>query len=627
MQSGVPSIEPSSSLSSMPSSVPSESPTVMHSGVPSIEPSRSLSSMPSSGPSDSPTVMHSEVPSMEPSMIPSLKPSVEPSKSPEPSGSSAPTAYTDFLLYDQNWTYIQPLDESVVDRDIVGNDLAIKAVVDDAVGRSVKFFFDGVQIEWDFTHYYVVGPSPALSLEFQSASIGFHTVTAQILPENTMISATFEITGGRRRLEFPSSNATVPLLALILRSSFTGASGSVNFRKENSNGRNSEGITVGLFNIKPKQVNPATGNRSYTTTLVSMWNETLGWKDIPDTALVYRDGSTVPTGVFRLIFHNNYISFSARVVGLTLMSIAWLIALMSLALLGWLCKDPTVQRGQPFLMQMLCMGSVVTSTSIFTVSFDEDAGWTNWQLSINCSLTPWFFFSGQILIFGSLFAKLWRVDRALQLQQGAIAVHRALLPLAAFLVTTILILMVQTVYDPWSWERHIIKEMPAETYGKCLSDNAWAFFGPLIGIIFFAELMTLYFAWRTADAPTDYRDSDAIMHACLSQVQAWAVGVPMLAAIGYSSADATYFARIFLIWIFSVASVGVVVLPKIGKALKIRQKPELTASRGRTIVPGLYQPRNSPNENLQQAGSRWGSFHLGIPCSQNSTSTGGKTFF
>jgi len=253
-------------------------------------------------------------------------------------------------------------------------------------------------------------------------------------------------------------------------------------------------------------------------------------------------------------------------------------------------QDPIIQRAQPVFMQTLCLGSFLTSTTIFTLSWDEDAGWTNHQLSIACSLTPWFFYSGHILVFSSLFIKLWRVDRVFQFNRSAVTVGSAMLPLLSFLAVTLSILLAQTIYDPWSWSRHIIKEIPAETYGKCQSQNAWAFFGPLTGIIFLAEGITLFFAWRTVDAPSDFRDAGSVTHACLAFIQAWAVGVPMLLALGSSSADATYFARISLTWIFSITSVGVVVCPKIYNTLKYHLKSQLKSDTDRRgSVSGLFE--------------------------------------
>jgi hypothetical protein len=103
----------------------------------------------------------------------------------------------------------------------------------------------------------------------------------------------------------------------------------------------------------------------------------------------------------------------------------------------------------------------------------------------------------------------------------------------------------------------------------------------------------MYFAWKTADLPDDFRDSGAVMYASFAQIQSWAIGVPILAVLGSSSADATYFGRIFVIWIFAVSSVVVVVGPKLYTAWKIRRNPEIGKKKDRVHISGLQNPSQS----------------------------------
>ena len=171
-----------------------------------------------------------------------------------------------------------------------------------------------------------------------------------------------------------------------------------------------------------------------------------------------------------------------------------------------------------------------------------------------------------------------------------------------------LILIFWTALDPWTWERVVIAEIPPESYGKCTSQNFWAWFGPLIGLLFFAEGLTMYFAWKTADIPDDFRDSGAVMYASFAQMQSWAFGIPMLTVLGNSSSEATYFGRICLIWIFSVSSVVVVVGPKLISAIRIRRNPALGQKKDRVRVSGLASSAtNTANigmHNSTEAGYR-----------------------
>jgi len=400
------------------------------------------------------------------------------------------------------------------------------------------------------------------------------------------------------------------LLTSILKANFTGASGPVQFGKEFVKGRNFDGITVGVYNVRPHLLGSDTAMRSHQAFLISIWQDGEGWVDIPGTELVYRDGSTKFVGVYRKIYDGHYITPVVRAIGLGLMGVAWLVAILSMVLLSRLKKNQIILKSQPFFMHMLCIGSLITSATIFTVSFDEDAGWTNRQLSIVCALAPWFFFTGHTLLFCSFFIVLWRVSRVFQFQQTAISLYKALWPLALFLTVTFSTLLAHSIYDSWSWKRDIISEIPAETYGMCQSSHSRAFFFPLVGLLVVAEALTLYFAWKTSHVKTDFQDSTSIMYACFMQVQSWMVGIPMVSFIGYSSVDATYFARVFLIWVFALSGVLFVVCPKIIKAMQLQRNPNPSARKGtgrRFAVTGLsIQPNSSmgiPSAEFRDFGS------------------------
>ena len=95
INSAAPSISPmpSSTPSASPSDAPSASPSVAPTGAPSASPSDAPTGVPSASPSASPTIsmMPSDLPSISPSSIPSASPSLNPSAKPSVSPSNAPT--------------------------------------------------------------------------------------------------------------------------------------------------------------------------------------------------------------------------------------------------------------------------------------------------------------------------------------------------------------------------------------------------------------------------------------------------------------------------------------------------------------------------------------------------------
>lgn len=232
-----------------------------------------------------------------------------------------------------------------------------------------------------------------------------------------------------RTLQFYEENATAArgsLLAGMLQTRFHGASGIVDYGKEVGKERDSEYVTVGLYNIRPE--NTTSARQAFFAVLVST-NNNSDWTNVKGTAIVYRDGTTVQPGVEREYENENFLSPSVRAIGLVLMAVAWVLSFTALALLYVFGKDNVVQRAQPFFLKMLCVGSILMSTAIFTLSWDEGAGWSDHQLDIACALTPWFFFVGQILTFCALFTKLWRVDKVLQFRRRAVTISNVMKPL------------------------------------------------------------------------------------------------------------------------------------------------------------------------------------------------------
>lgn len=386
--------------------------------------------------------------------------------------------------------------------------------------------------------------------------------------------------------QIPQTNVTTPqrptsgaeLRQAVPKVTFQGASG---WFLSGKGPRTPRGIVPGAYNIRP--VMEKTGNRTYRAVLVATRHD-FEWQLVPGEVFVYRDGSSLAPRDNREIFNENFLSGWVRVLGLLLLGVAWLLAIGSLVIVLWWRDTPQVRLGQPPFLAMMCIGSILTSASIFTLSFDENLGWTDGQLDIACMLVPWFFFLGHILTFSALFASLWRVDRIFQFRRRKVTVAHAMYPPAAVLIVTVGILLLWTLLDPWTWKRDIFEDtLPAESYGECVSDNLWAFFGPLMGLMIFVHALTAYMAYKTQDLPPDLQYSNMAVYALVMHLQAWFIGVPILAVLGNTNADGTYLGRVLLIWIFSVATVSMVVVPRLTDVVRTRL-PESARAAQRSSV-------------------------------------------
>lgn len=393
--------------------------------------------------------------------------------------------------------------------------------------------------------------------------------------------------------------STSPLHAAILNASFTGALGKVKFHKDHrTRVRDAAHVHVGVYNVRSvddDETTTTTGMRSYQQVLTAVWEPDVHkWRNIDGESFLYSNNSTVAPISFQIL-DQHHLYLWVRVVGLVLFSVAWLLALAGAVAVWYLSEDEAVRLSQPVFQIMICVGSAISSTSIFTLSQDEGSGWGQDMLDTACTVTPWFFFMGQVVVFCAMFTKLWRLDKILQFARRSVKFKDVSAPLLLLCLLTFGVLLKWTIVDPWTWNRQVISTIPPETYGECQSDMFWAFFGPLMAIILIAEVITVFFAFKTSDVSVHLSDSVYILMAICTQIQAWIVGVPILAVLGDSSSSATYFGRIFLIWIFAVSSVVTVVWPRIFLAIKLRRNPELASSKSRVHISGLVDTPPPPH--------------------------------
>ena len=165
----------------------------------------------------------------------------------------------------------------------------------------------------------------------------------------------------------------------------------------------------------------------------------------------------------------------------------------------------------------------MTSGSILTLSLDEGLDIDDSGLDIACQVTPWFFFLGMVTMYAGLFCKLWRLDMVTQFRRRQVTVQQVLWPLILLLASTIALLTVWTVVDPWTWEREVIEGLPPESYGQCESANFAAYFAPLCGLMVLATALAVMMAWKTKNTNVDesLTDSNTVFYAVSSQLQAW----------------------------------------------------------------------------------------------------------
>jgi 7 transmembrane sweet-taste receptor of 3 GCPR len=204
--------------------------------------------------------------------------------------------------------------------------------------------------------------------------------------------------------------------------------------------------------------------------------------------------------------------------------------------------------------------------------------------------------------------QLWRIDRVMQAAKRKVTYYlQALWTCALILVVTLLLLILWTALDPWKWEREYVNMVPPETLGQCTSDNFAGFVWSLTAILMFCTLSILVMAWKTQTIAQNLSDASTVFYLILTQVQAWFVGIPILAVIGDDSVDTVYFGRILLIWMFAMAPLFIVLLPRVSLAIRQRLNPELKKNRGVVHVSGITPSQTASqfptNRNFESTSS------------------------
>jgi len=195
------------------------------------------------------------------------------------------------------------------------------------------------------------------------------------------------------------SNASIDAQVQGIRSAdFTGASGNVRFCNydcslDSNNIREPYSVFWAVVNFL--------GGGEYILTDIDM--EDTGYIKIADT--VYAGGTLAPPKL-RDEPEQNFLNRGIRIFGFALMSCALLVAVISGC---WTFSNRLhrmVRASQPLLLYPICLGSAMQASAIFPMSFDENQGWSESQMTSSCSAVLWMFCLGYIVTYSALFGKV-----------------------------------------------------------------------------------------------------------------------------------------------------------------------------------------------------------------------------
>lgn len=276
---------------------------------------------------------------------------------------------------------------------------------------------------------------------------------------------------------------------------------------------------------------------------------------------IFSNGKDMPNEVLRDL-KVQYLSSWVRIFGFTLTGSTMALALVS-AIWIYIRREHRILRAsQPHFLYQICAGSAILMSSLIPMTFDGNQGWSNTQLDRACVAMPWLMIVGNILIYGALFTKLWRVHRVLQFSRRTVKIKDVGRPVLILLGLALVILLVWTIVDPMKYIYITVDEERGEVLGTCESDHQTAFLFPLMIIMILPALMTEFMAWKTKDVDGVYSESYWIFIMILVQLEIVFFAIPVTIALNEVSAEGQYLGFTIITWVFATSPLGLIIFPK-----------------------------------------------------------------
>lgn len=321
---------------------------------------------------------------------------------------------------------------------------------------------------------------------------------------------------------------------------------------------------------------------------------------------MFYDGTSDEPMPHRDVSDANYLSKGVQTTGIILSSLA---LSFSISCCIWVFinrKHKLLRASQPAFLYLLCFGAAFVAPSVLFISFDEDKGVSEEQLSKMCSAFPWFFVIGYLTMYCALFCKLWRLSKLLNFRRISVNVKQVLWPYITFIGCSLLVLTTWQVIDPLVWQREVISEpgAPYVTFGECTSIqySKTPFIIALGCLIFLAVATTAVFSWRLRDVPSEFAESRWIFVCICLHMQMWFVGAPLIYITLEVSKDASYLMVVVMTVTFSVSQVGLVIGPKIWEIFHENHRraspTRISFNAGQTYVSGLMPSTDDSQRRL-----------------------------
>jgi hypothetical protein len=327
------------------------------------------------------------------------------------------------------------------------------------------------------------------------------------------------------------------------------------------------------------------------------------------------------------------LSTGITALGYSLMSLIWLLSGCCMVWLVWHKLDPVVIIGQFQFLVIICVGAIVSSSTILPLTLIQTAA-TNaadadynvggeitygsaWGATIGCRVAPFLYTTGWVLEYSSLSAKTYRLFKltaasgADQFRRQTIHAKNMYAVILVPLLMDLLIVTVWTIVDPLTYVRiptgvhyqeeyyydvndnndddntidRMVHVLVQERAGRCQTSKypIWAWTLPLFLIHVCLIVTTNVLLYKVRDVHTRYQEQKNVGLVSLLVLEVALVGVPILFAVRDKNPTASYIVYLGIIALNDLSILGCIFIPKI--KYQIKGLPEGTDVAVSIIAP------------------------------------------
>ena len=331
------------------------------------------------------------------------------------------------------------------------------------------------------------------------------------------------------------------------------------------------------------------------------------------------------------LYEDNLISPGLIGFGAACAAVCWVLALIFLVWCFWNRKDPVVSMAQLEYLVLICIGAIISSSSLVGLSFQAAHDEDTTQATRACQSIPFLYTIGWVLQYASLSAKTYRLSKIVNTSSHTRAKAdrwTGLWIVLGSLLIDMIIIIVWTVVAPLEYIRETSSVAledqitVVESSGQCRMStddiSIWVFVGPLFANHLALMVGTHVLLDRVRTVNHRYQEKRYIGMASILVLQVALIGIPVLVAAG-DSVESTF---VILTSIVTLDSLGVLCLifgPKIfyqrkgleagigvGESIlteshenaKVRERNRSSYLSGSSFFqePSLQLPPNSSNQ-------------------------------